>query len=217
MVRVESCVPIAGTSVRLTSSAPRIAPNVLAAYTEPTRRGRIVLGGRDGGAGQGKARAPQDGGRQNGPQAARHVELEVIPGAGGQHRIDRPVGQRVRDHVGGPRDSESEQKLAPAERQTGAVACPDGAKQHRPRAAADGEADEEDRQDDGENVNRGAQNHRHQARPDHLGAEGGGAGDRDGQIHRPVRGWLAGQHGRGRGGIGAESESMRAGVRAASR
>src|SRR5271157_4604790 len=38
ITRSEFCVPMAGTSVRLTASAPRMAPKVLAAYTDPTRR-----------------------------------------------------------------------------------------------------------------------------------------------------------------------------------
>src|ERR1019366_6101538 len=43
------------------------------------------------GDGQGEARAPQDGGRQDGPQTPHHIELEGVPGAEREQRIDGPV------------------------------------------------------------------------------------------------------------------------------
>ena len=42
------------------------------------------------------------------------VELERVPLVGCEHRIHRPVGQRVCDHVRGPGDPGSEQDLTPA-------------------------------------------------------------------------------------------------------
>src|ERR1019366_8440736 len=73
--RCESCVPIQGMRARETMSAPKIAPRVLART-------------REGGDGQRKARAPEDGGRQDGPQAAHHIELEGVPGAEREQRVD---------------------------------------------------------------------------------------------------------------------------------
>ena len=133
-------------------------------------------------AGQRKTRAPQQSRRQNRPQAARHIQLKGEPGTGRQQRVDGPVWQRIGDHVGGPCDAAGQQHLAPAQRQL----RPHAAHQRRTHAAADGEADQKHRQDDGEDVDRGAEQHRYQARPHHFGAQGGGARKRDGDIHGPV-------------------------------
>ena len=55
---------------------------------------------RDSGQGQGKTGAPQECGRQDGPDAANQIELEVQPHVSGKWRIDRPVRNRLGQHVG---------------------------------------------------------------------------------------------------------------------
>ena len=144
---------------------------------------RGILPGRgDRGERQRKARAPENRRRQHGPEAAREIELEVEPDVARDRRVDRPVRQRLGEHVRRPRDRGAEQHLAHAERD---ARTRDAARERGADAAADAEADQEHRQDQRERVRRRAEEQREQARPDHFGRQRRHAGQRDGEVHRP--------------------------------
>ena len=131
---------------------------------------------------QRKTGAPQQRRRQDGPSRARQVDLEREPGAGGKQRVDGPIRQRVGEHVGGPCNRPGKQHLAPAD---GDARPGDAAHERRRHGAADPQARQEDRQNDGERVDRGAQKQPQQARPNHLGAQRARSRKRDGHIDRP--------------------------------
>ena len=78
---------------------------------------RVLLGGGRGRQRQREAGAPQQRGRQDGPQAAHQVDLESEPRAGREQRVHRPVGQGIRQHEGGPSDGPHQRQLAAAEGQ----------------------------------------------------------------------------------------------------
>ncbi len=108
---------------------------------------------------------------------------KVYHGLVAERRVDGPVGKRIGDHVGGPGDAQRPAELAPAERQRGRWrGSPSERASDRSRRAAEGQADQKNRQDDGEDIDRGAQQHAHQARPDHFRAQGAGAGKGDGEV-----------------------------------
>ena len=71
-----------------------------------------------------------------------------------------------------------------------------------PIAASQSQPDQEDRQNDGEDVDRQAEQHAEQAGPYHLGAECGGAGESDGDVDGPARDSVVGGIGRERAGFG---------------
>ena len=149
---------------------------------------RIFAGNSGRRQGQRETGAPQKSRRQDGPQAAHHVELEGIPGTGGQQRVDRPIRQRIGDHVGGPCYAHRQQNLAPAERQPRSACALYRAQHPRPCRASNRQADQEDRQNDGEHVDCSAQHHPHQAGPDDFGAQRAGAGEPDGDENSPTAG-----------------------------
>ncbi len=110
--------------------------------------------------------------------------MKRVPRRAGKQSVDGPIRQRVRDVVGGPGNPKTQEHLAPAEGQAGFCES----EQQRAGGSPGGESHQEDGQDDGENVHRGAQHHAHEARPNNFGAQGGGAGDADGQINGPATG-----------------------------
>ena len=104
--RCVCCVPIHGTSTRLDDerarqSRPTYWPHTrcptVCPGSSPVRGERRHR--------QRETRAPQRVGRQNRPQAAHHVELEGVPRADREQRIDGPVGQRRRDDPRRPRNA----------------------------------------------------------------------------------------------------------------
>ena len=137
---------------------------------------------------QGEARAPQERRRQQGPKRAGEIELEVEPDVRRDRRIDRPVRERRGQAVRGPGDRGGSEQLAPAQRQ--ARAREDSTEQ-RPDAAADPKAGEKDRDDDGERVNRSAEEQAQRARPDGFGRQRAESRecdrDVDGRRLRPCR------------------------------
>ena len=105
---------------------------------------RILSGRRHRSEGQRKTRAPEDRGRQNRPQTADHIELQIDPRVARQGGIDRPVGQRLGEHVGGPCHGAAQQQLAPPE---GDAGPPHRACERRSPAAADPQTHQKHRQD----------------------------------------------------------------------
>ena len=70
---------------------------------------------------QREARAPQDRGGQHGPQAAHQIELQREPRIARNRRIDRPVRQRLRQHVGAPGNRRAERAADTTRRRRGAA------------------------------------------------------------------------------------------------
>ena len=126
---------------------------------------RILSGLGDRGERQRKARAPQNRARQHRAEAAHEIELELEPGIGRDRRIDRPVRQRLRQHIRGPRNRRAQTELTCRERDARPLK---GSRERRSDAAADAEARQEHREDQRERVRRRAEQQRQQARPDHL-------------------------------------------------
>ena len=145
----------------------------------------VLTAGRGGGQGQREARAPQDARRAGRPRGSGPDRAgSVNQGLRGQRRVDRPVGQRLGQHVGRPGDA---RRPAAAGSSPGpAAAAALAARQQRPDAAADAQAHQEHGQDDRERVDRRAEQQREQARPDDLGARGR-SGRRGRWRRRPAR------------------------------
>ena len=144
---------------------------------------RILAAVGDRGERQREAGAPENRGRQHRPQRAHQIELEREPGAARHRRIDRPVRQRLREHVRRPGDRAAR---AASGTQASASARPrDVARQRRADAAADAEAEQEHREDQREGVDRAAEEQRQDARPDDFRRERGHAGDADGDVDGP--------------------------------
>ena len=80
------------------------------------------------------------------------------------------------DGIGRPGDADGAEHLAQRQGLAGTHAA---AREHRPHAAADAQADEEDGQDDGERVDGGAEQEGEEARPDDLGTQRRHAGEAD--------------------------------------
>jgi hypothetical protein len=76
------------------------------------------------------------------------------------------------DHPRGPRDPQGQQNLAPAQGQAG----PHGPHHIGTDCTADSEADQKHGQNDGEDIDRQAEHHPHQAGPHHFRAQCRGAG-----------------------------------------
>ncbi len=91
----------------------------------------------------------------------------------------------MRQHVRRPGHRSGQQHLTPTEQRLGItrVAC-----QHRAARAANCDAHQEHRQDDGERVDRRAQHQSQQARPDDFRPKRGCARKRDGQVYPPRSG-----------------------------
>ena len=126
---------------------------------------RVFPSSRHGGQRQRKARAPQNRPGQHGPERAHEIELEVVPDAGRDRRVDGPVRQRFHQHVRAPRHRADVEQLAPAQRDARTL---DGLRDNRPEAAANAEADEKHREDQRERVGRCAEQQAQHARPDDL-------------------------------------------------
>ncbi len=137
------------------------------------------LGGR--GEREGEARAPAERRGQEREDRAHEIELEGEDGRDGQLRIDRPIGQPVGDDHRRPADAGRSQYLAPGEagsrieiaRERGA----DGRAERKPA--------QENRQDDREGVDGGAERQAQEPRPDDFRAERSHARKRDGEVDGP--------------------------------
>ena len=132
--------------------------------------------------GQRKARSPQTGGWQHGPQAAHEIELQIEPRTLRQPRIDWPIRQRRGELQGGPRNGRCEQHLAQPQRESWPAADPPepGAK-----TAAQSQTHQKHGENDRERVNRPSEHQRQEPRPDYFRSQSAESREGDRQIHCP--------------------------------
>ncbi len=128
-----------------------------------------------------KTGAPQHGAGQKGEETPREIELKLKPGVRCERRIDRPVRQRLREHIRRPRHGRGDRDLTPGERDARPV---DFARDDRADGAADAEPREEDGQDQGERVGRAPEQQRQRARPEHLARQRRQSRQPDRDVHR---------------------------------
>ena len=125
--------------------------------------------------------------RAGGRMANAHtfqVEEEHLPGIrSGQNSVG-PVRQDSCDHARGPRDGQHQQELANAKRELRVANLAD---EPGSRCASHRQSDEEDSEDDGEDIDRGEKQHRHQPGPEHFSSERASAGKGGGEVDGPVQ------------------------------
>ena len=111
-------MPNQATSTRLDRQRADDGAHVFAAYTPPTSRAGSLVGRGDAASASGKLAPQSIGAGSTREQRAEEVELESVNQMLGDEvdAVDRPVRQRVGEHVRVQAIAQHEQHLAPAER-----------------------------------------------------------------------------------------------------